>query len=175
MKKIIVLLVALFAMMACGTKSEEAPQKQSEEELREAIVGSWYVVTGENESITVNGTEITQTQQSDFKGLGMTMRREFFKDGRYFEREITKVTAYEDTAGMLLYSIKGTWEISGDTLILTSKVEDVVHPEHTRITAKSGPIRAKEILKRITNDSLIIQDNARDKNGIIQDLIMIKE
>ncbi len=162
-------------MMACGTKSENASQKQSEEELRSAIVGSWYVVTGENRSITVDSTEIAQANQSEFKGLGMTMRREFYKDGRYFEREITKVTAYEDTAGLLLYSIKGTWEISGDTLILTSRVEDVVHPEHTRITAKSGAIRAKEIIKRISNDSLIIQDNVKDKNGVVQDLIMLKE
>jgi hypothetical protein len=175
MKKSVIVLVVLIAMMACGTKSENASQKQSEEELRSAIVGSWYVVTGENRSITVDSTEIAQANQSEFKGLGMTMRREFYKDGRYFEREITKVTAYEDTAGLLLYSIKGTWEISGDTLILTSRVEDVVHPEHTRITAKSGAIRAKEIIKRISNDSLIIQDNVKDKNGVVQDLIMLKE
>lgn len=176
MKKLFFISISLVALIACGTKSKKNFQKQSEEELRTAIVGSWYVVTGQNRSVTVDSSKITEEHPIEFKGLGMTMKRAFFKDGRFMEREDTKVAANGDTATLLLYSIRGKWEIHSDSLILTANMEDIENPDHAGITVKSGSIISKQIIKRISADSLIIEDNIKDvKTGEIMDLIMLKE
>jgi len=175
MKKLFFIGIALVALIACGAKSEKNSQKQSEEELRTAIVGSWYVLTGKDSIISVDSSESSKEHPIDFKGLGMAMRRVFFNDGRYMEREDSKIVADGDTATFLLYSIQGKWEIHGDSLILTAKMEDVENPEHAGITAKNGTIISKKIIKSISADSLIIEDNLKDMSGNVMDLIMLKE
>lgn len=55
-------------------------------------------------------------------------------------------------------------------------MEDIENPDHAGITVKSGSIISKQIIKRISADSLIIEDNIKDvKTGEIMDLIMLKE
>ena len=59
--------------------------------------------------------------------------------------------------------------------MLFANMKDVENPEHAGITVNSETIVSTKIIKRITADSLIIQDAAQEMNGNIIDLIMLRE
>lgn len=172
MKKLLIIGITLISFVACGTNNEKKSLKQSEEDLRTAIVGSWYIETGQPKLVP-DSSNVSTTHSVEVKGR-MGMRKEFFKDGRYMERENSEMILNGDTASFLIYSIRGKWEIHSDSLFLFANMEDIENPERAGITAKSGQIKAIKIIKRITADSLIIQDGVHDMNGNVLDLIMLK-
>ena len=130
--------------------------------------------TSPESPLTESTNDSTSTLSTDDKGR-MGMRREFFKDGRFMERENTEMIIDGDTLSFLLYSIRGKWEIHSDSLMLFANMKDVENPEHAGITVNSETIVSTKIIKRITADSLIIQDAAQEMNGNIIDLIMLRE
>lgn len=176
MKKLLLISIAFIATIACNTSVEKASQKQSEEELRTAIVGSWYFLMGGADSgeEVIDSAKAIKIHTDDVTGR-LGMKRFFYSDGRYLERENVEMVIKGDTASLLSYSIIGKWEIHGDSLVLSAKVEDIENPEKANIYIKSGSIKSINIIKRISSDSLIIQNGAQDKNGNTIDMIMLKE
>ncbi len=161
----------MIVFVACGTKKDQVAQKQSEEELRNEIVGKWKLVINQDSVAPTQVDSTNNSMKNSSKAVGEVVLSMIFKENGDFEENRSMILTFRDnSANFPDYNIQGHWEIKGDTLIRKAERADVKNPEILNISGNGEIIISKYIIQRLSIDSLILSG----ENNLLE-LVRVKE